>query len=216
MKPLEPWQLELRGTTLVEASAGTGKTHTLTTLYLRLLVEADLLPARILVVTYTEAATAELRTRVRERIQQAIRAQDPEASAGEAIEEEVRALALRARREAEERGGPDALRRALQAFDEASIFTIHGFCQRTLQEHAFESGMAFDAELVERSEPVDRTLAHDLLGERDVGVVERTRRTSHRVGDERRDLDEPFLHLAQLLLEYLAHVLPPNSGIRAG
>ncbi|MCB9724817.1 MAG: exodeoxyribonuclease V subunit beta [Spirochaetaceae bacterium] len=163
MKPLEPWQLELRGTTLVEASAGTGKTHTLTTLYLRLLVEADLLPARILVVTYTEAATAELRTRVRERIQQAIRAQDPEASAGEAIEEEVRALALRARREAEERGGPDALRRALQAFDEASIFTIHGFCQRTLQEHAFESGMAFDAELVERSEPVERTLAHDLF-----------------------------------------------------
>ena len=61
MKELDPWTLDLAGTTLIEASAGTGKTHTLTTFYLRLLVEEDLLPCEILVVTYTQAATAELR-----------------------------------------------------------------------------------------------------------------------------------------------------------
>ncbi|MAG29640.1 MAG: hypothetical protein CL908_01955, partial [Deltaproteobacteria bacterium] len=160
MKPLDAWQVDLRGTSLIEASAGTGKTHTLTTLYLRLLVESDLLPSQILVVTYTEAATAELRTRVRERIQQAIRA--GERASGEVDDEALRELAVRARRRAREGAGPDPLRRALRSFDEAAIFTIHGFCQRTLQENAFETGVAFDAELVEKAEPMQRTLAHDL------------------------------------------------------
>ena len=68
MKDLDPWNLELGGTKLIEASAGTGKTHTLSTLYVRLLVEEDLLPSEILVVTYTHAATAELRADIEERI----------------------------------------------------------------------------------------------------------------------------------------------------
>ena len=72
MMSLDPWKLQLDGTTLIEASAGTGKTYTLTTLYVRLLVEENLLPSQILVVTYTHAATAELRERVRKRIRDAI------------------------------------------------------------------------------------------------------------------------------------------------
>jgi len=174
MSELDPWRLPLGGTALVEASAGTGKTHTLTTLYLRLLVEEDLRPAEILVVTYTTAATAELRERVRARIQQAIRAGEAEAPSARATEGEasdgsaaadeaaLRALAGIARRRAQQTGRPDALRRALREFDEAAIFTIHGFCQRTLREHAFESGAAFDAELVEQSDSIQRTLAQDL------------------------------------------------------
>ena len=77
MKILEPWNLPLGGTKLIEASAGTGKTFTLTTLYLRLIVEANLLPSQILVVTYTQAATAELRERVRGRLREAIEIADP-------------------------------------------------------------------------------------------------------------------------------------------
>ena len=123
-------------TTFIEASAGTGKTHALATLYLRLLTEHDLRPADILVVTFTQAATAELRDRIRDRIREAL-ANDP--GPGEA-----------------------SLRRALQRFDEAAIFTIHGFCQRTLQESAFESGLAFEAELAPKPEILQRTLAHDL------------------------------------------------------
>lgn len=174
MSKLDPWRLPLAGTTLVEASAGTGKTYTLTTLYLRLLVEEDLRPAEILVVTYTTAATAELRERVRARIQQAIRAGEADARPAGSAEGEpregsdaadetaLRELGRMARHRAQQTGRPDALRRALREFDEAAIFTIHGFCQRTLREHAFESGAAFDAELVEQSESIQRTLAQDL------------------------------------------------------
>ncbi len=160
MKHLDAWKMPLSGTSLIEASAGTGKTYTLTTLYLRLLVDAGLSPSEILVVTYTDAATAELRERVRERIQAAIDAVESVPDNEE--EQALRDLALRAKEQGRSSGRPDALRRALQEFDEAAIFTIHGFCQRTLQENAFESGMAFDAELVEKPDLIERTLAHDL------------------------------------------------------
>lgn len=176
MRALDAWAMPLAGTSLIEASAGTGKTYTLTTLYLRLLVEEGLSPAQILVVTYTQAATAELRERVRERIQKAIEvgeAEDAEAAAGSAGSEAphdeprdeaeaLRALARLAREKSRATGRPDPLRAALQSFDEAAIFTIHGFCQRTLQENAFESGLAFDAQLVEKADRLERTLAHDL------------------------------------------------------
>ena len=166
MKPLDPFRMPLTGTSLIEASAGTGKTYTLTTLYLRLLVERGLRVGEILVVTYTHAATAELRERVRKRITEAIAAGE-DARAGEALPEEAEAAkqaqALRALAETAAESGKDPLRRALAEFDEAAIFTIHGFCQRTLTENAFESGMPFDAELVEKSKPLEQTLAHDLF-----------------------------------------------------
>lgn len=160
MKDFDPWRLTLDGTTLIEASAGTGKTYTLTTLYLRLLVEEDLLPSQILVVTYTHAATAELRERVRSRIQEAIAAGEEIPAAR--VDPQLRGWVRAARVKCETDGRPDPLRRALREFDEAAIFTIHGFCQRTLQENAFESGVAFDAELVEDDTAPLRVLANDL------------------------------------------------------
>ncbi|MEE8165141.1 MAG: UvrD-helicase domain-containing protein, partial [Myxococcota bacterium] len=176
MKELDPWRLDLDGTTLIEASAGTGKTYTLTTFYLRLLVEEDLLPSEILVVTYTQAATAELRERVRERIREAIAAGEASDSEAQAFDPKLRWLGLAARDAAQAAGGPDPLRRALQEFDEAAIFTIHGFCQRILQRHAFESGVAFDAELIEASDLLQETLVRDLwargLAEEETDFVE--------------------------------------------
>ena len=161
MEELDPWKLDPRGTSLIEASAGTGKTYTLTTLYVRMLVEYDLSPRDILVVTYTHAATAELRERVRGRIQEAIAAGDAAAD-DEAVDLQMRELAEQANARAAQTGGLDPLRRALQDFDEAAIFTIHGFCQRTLQENAFDSGVAFDTELVQEPDLFDRTMVHDL------------------------------------------------------
>jgi exodeoxyribonuclease V beta subunit len=176
MKSLDPWKLPLGGTVLIEASAGTGKTHTLTTLYLRLLVEHDLLPSEILVVTYTQAATAELRERVRGRIRRAIAAGEAEDSEASEVDTEDRELGRAAREKRLTGGGPDPLRRALQEFDEAAIFTIHGFCQRTLGQNAFESGLAFDAELIEASGLLEQTLARDLwargIGEQEPAFVE--------------------------------------------
>ena len=143
MSTLDPLALPLQGTTLIEASAGTGKTHTITTLYLRLLLERELTPSQILVVTYTNAATAELRGRVRSRIRQAIGAltgEAPDASLTDLVvaRQQLGSVSRDLRR----------LNDALNSFDEAAIFTIHGFCQRVLHENAFESGVSFDSELL--------------------------------------------------------------------
>ena len=67
MEVLDALELPLEGTTLIEASAGTGKTYTITTLVLRLLLEKDYKLDQLLVVTFTKAATAELKKRIRER-----------------------------------------------------------------------------------------------------------------------------------------------------
>ena len=85
----------LSGVNLVEASAGTGKTYAITTLFVRLLLERDLEIDQVLVVTFTEAATAELRDRVRRRIREAIAAFDAHAAGGGSDDDELSALVER-------------------------------------------------------------------------------------------------------------------------
>ncbi len=142
-----------RGTTLVEASAGTGKTHGITTLVVRLVAEEGIPIERILIVTYTRAATAELRARIRTRLVAAAAAARSEAP----IEDPVLDLL---------RHNPAAPRRlatAIQDFDRALISTIHGFCQRMLQQTAFESHAAFDLELVPDTDALLDELVDDTL-----------------------------------------------------
>ena len=135
---------------LIEASAGTGKTRAITDLYLRLLLGRDtgLRPLKvneILTLTFTKAATAELRHRVRGRISEARRAFRGDAGP-ESDDEFLSALA---------RNSPDrdADRRRLEAaaglLDEACIFTLHGFCAKVLQEHPFDTGILFQQETSE-------------------------------------------------------------------
>ena len=145
MTPLDPFEIPLAGTHLIEANAGTGKTHTIVTLCLRLLLERQLDITRILIVTYTNAATAELRRTVRDRITRALAALRQGGAGGDDVLAE-----LVARRRAVGAVAADCrrLEAALAGFDEAPISTIHGFCQRVLDEHAFESGSAFDTELI--------------------------------------------------------------------
>ncbi|CAD5107424.1 exodeoxyribonuclease V subunit beta [Zestomonas carbonaria] len=141
------------GRSLIEASAGTGKTWTLTALYARLLLERQLSVGQILVVTYTTAATAELRERIRARLAELLAIYDGTPSGDPFLTE------LHARHP-----GEDARRRLLLAvhgFDEAAIFTIHGFCQRALQDAAFEAGGDFDSELTQD----DRELLDALLAD---------------------------------------------------
>lgn len=135
------------GMNLVEASAGTGKTYQLQTLYLRLIVEQDLAVSSILVVTFTEAATQELRLRLRSILSDALRLVDL-GSAAFAEQVEDRERIDKVLQAAVDRGqARRRLRRAVRDFDQAAIFTIHGFCQRTLAESAFECGVAFEQEL---------------------------------------------------------------------
>ena len=95
----------------------------------------------ILVVTYTVAATEELRDRIRKKIREALEA----CFAGVTSPDSFLKGLVQKTGTAED--AVTLLRAALLDFDEASIFTIHGFCQRTLHESAFESGSLFDTEL---------------------------------------------------------------------
>ncbi len=149
-KPLDILSFPLSGLRLIEASAGTGKTYTIAGLYLRLLLghgagEAGfgtpLLVDRILVVTFTEAATAELRERILKAIRGTRRAIEAGFSKDPLIQRLLdecpnKALALR------------QLLTAERQMDEAAIYTIHGFCQRMLTQNAFESGSLFDNEFL--------------------------------------------------------------------
>ena len=145
MRELEHLNIELSGRNLIEASAGTGKTYAIACLCLRLIVESDLTPEQILVVTYTEAATEELRGRIRARIREALDVFAGAVSTDPFLEGLVRNLNGKG---PDEQVARDRLDRALKSFDLASIFTIHGFCLRALQDNAFESGSLYDTELV--------------------------------------------------------------------
>ncbi len=148
--PLNILTFPLSGQRLIEASAGTGKTYTIAGLYLRLLLghgDAETgfgtpLPVdRILVVTFTEAATAELRERILKAIRQLRRAIET----GDSEDELIRSLLADCHNQSL------ALKQLLTAerqMDEAAIYTIHGFCQRMLTQNAFESGSLFDNEFL--------------------------------------------------------------------
>jgi exodeoxyribonuclease V beta subunit len=135
-RQLKVLDVPLEGINLVEASAGTGKTWTISALYLRLVLEADRDVDRILVVTYTRAATEDLRQRIRARLVEAREA----FVTGQAGEEFDRGLCARF---ADPAVGIRRLTNAIRGFDESAILTIHGFCQRVLGDNAFESGMPF-------------------------------------------------------------------------
>ena len=149
-QPLDIPRLPLSGRRLIEASAGTGKTYTIAALYVRLVLghgsehgfARPLAPSEILVVTFTRAATEELRERIRARLREARDALlgrlPPDATLAALLAEYQGDVALaQARR----------LDQAVRMMDDAAIFTIHGFCQRMLKRHAFDSGTRFAVEL---------------------------------------------------------------------
>jgi ATP-dependent exoDNAse (exonuclease V) beta subunit (contains helicase and exonuclease domains) len=144
----------LEGINLIEASAGTGKTFTIAGLFLRLILEKNLLVNEILVVTFTKAATAELNDRIRNLLKEAIEG----FARGQSDDEFLNGLIKQY---------PDPLpslkrlKEALRDFDEAAIFTIHGFCQRVLKEHAFESSLLFDTELITDEEALKQEIIDD-------------------------------------------------------
>lgn len=140
MQTLDAKAVPLVGTNLIEASAGTGKTWTISWLYLRLVAVYGLPVDKILVVTYTDAVTAELRDRIRKRLADAL------AYLENRPHDETYAELL-----TETAATQDCIQRlqlALVSFDEAAVFTIHGFCKRVLSENAFEARLPFESELV--------------------------------------------------------------------
>jgi exodeoxyribonuclease V beta subunit len=139
--------LPIEGVQLIEASAGTGKTFTVATLYTRLAIEAALPVAKRLAVTYTEAAAKDLREKLRERLTRAAELVESGALAPREGESAADALTRQLLAAALDRGESlgalrQRLRLAVAQMDLAPIHTIHGFCQRALREHALEAGQA--------------------------------------------------------------------------
>ncbi|MCC4593071.1 exodeoxyribonuclease V subunit beta [Xanthomonas campestris pv. cannae] len=180
-------QLPLHGVRLIEASAGTGKTFTLATLFTRLVVERGLRLGQLLAVTFTEAATQELRRRIRERLALAatlvpdadgslVGAASAATNPSQPIPQHdppdvALTRAILTEHLATNTETPTALRRRLQQaaedIDLAAIFTIHGFCARVLREHALESGQAFAApQLLTDDRELLRDVAADLWRQR--------------------------------------------------
>jgi exodeoxyribonuclease V beta subunit len=149
----------LHGVQLIEASAGTGKTYTIANLYLRHII-AGREVGQVLVVTFTTAATDELRGRIRARLFEALTLLD---GSGRTDDVFLAALVAQIRRAGEEQQAliVRRLRLAVRAMDEAAIYTIHSFCQRALTEFAFNSGQRFQLEVLTNDQPLWRAAVHD-------------------------------------------------------
>ena len=148
----------LTGNPLIEASAGTGKTYTITNLYIRLLLghgrPAPLPVNQILVLTFTIAATEELKHRIRSRIVEARRV-----FAGHPSNDQF-LVHLRDTSPVPERDAK-LLTAASQLMDDSGIFTIHGFCARVLSELSFETGVLFEQNLEADRDALLQTAAED-------------------------------------------------------
>ncbi|OSI08206.1 exodeoxyribonuclease V subunit beta [Neisseria animaloris] len=161
-QPFNPLTIPIQGTNLIEASAGTGKTYGIAALFTRLVVLEKMPVESILVVTFTKAATAELKTRLRARLDDVLRALEENPNAAHDSD----GLQTYCEREHKDDGfilplltqalsqEPQArlivrLKAAIGQFDNAAIYTIHGFCQRLLRDYAFLCQVPFDVELAE-------------------------------------------------------------------
>ncbi|MCG5030115.1 UvrD-helicase domain-containing protein [Mesosutterella sp. OilRF-GAM-744-9] len=153
----------------IEASAGTGKTYTLQRLVLRLLVEKAMPLEQILIVTFTRAATAELKERLRAILTEALAVLEPDGSGGFKPSEGTLGdssarglLQLYEKWRGEEKIDFKAARgritAALENFDEASVYTIHSFCQKMLLSFAFSGGTAFETTLDEDPSIMNRVV----------------------------------------------------------
>ena len=157
----------VKGITLIEASAGTGKTFAISMLVLRAVVELEVDLKEILVVTYTVAATEELRARIRGRLVEARTVLRTGHSEADSV---FTQWLMRIDNK------DSAIRRldlALLDIDSMGIHTIHGFCQRVLAEEVLESGHFFDTELISDVSTVRQDLIRDFWRRRLYMVDER-------------------------------------------
>ena len=154
MNPFDLLESPLTGTNLIEASAGTGKTYTLAGLFVRLIVEQQFTVNEILVVTYTEAATEELRDRIRRKLKEVKRA----LAAGHSDDAFCGGLLDKL---TDRKTAARLIQEALHDFDQAPIFTIHAFCQRMLRENAFESAAPFDLTLMPDISEIEEEIVQD-------------------------------------------------------
>ncbi len=161
--------MQFKGLHWIEASAGSGKTYTLSSLVVRLLMDGYL-PKQVVATTFTRAAAAELKTRIRLRLQQSYRFLN---SKRELTEQENRQQASRegdllfAKLQSDfaNRMGYacERLKLVLQQLDELFVGTLDSFSQKLLREFAFESGRTESFAISEEPKQYSLELIHDAL-----------------------------------------------------
>lgn len=144
----------IEGRMLLEASAGTGKTYSLMRVLLRLLIEKEIQLDHILVVTFTNAATDELSSRLRSNLTELIEQirLNKSGSFNDLLD------SWREKKYSQDEI-LEKLQTALNKIDDAAIFTIHGFCQRILQDYVFSSKGNYDFEIGDDSNAKDKALS---------------------------------------------------------
>lgn len=149
MEHFDVTQAPLEGVHLVEANAGTGKTFNISSLVVRLIAEGALDLKNILVLTFTEAATTELRARIQHRCREVLELFEVEhdAEVTEKTKEDNFLDYCKTRYEQDFKA-QKRLQEAVTTFDEANISTIHGFCQGLLRSYPFQFNVRPDFELV--------------------------------------------------------------------
>ena len=168
---LDKEKIPLKGISLVEAGAGTGKTFSITKIIIEAVLD-NIELNRILVVTFTEAATKELRSRIRNELylfNQYLKNINSADKAPDFYEEiigfftEKKSDIIKYRKK---------IQNALLSVDRAQIFTIHAFCKKMLTENAFESGQTFDSELLTDNSEILQTIKEDFWRENFIHLPE--------------------------------------------
>ncbi|HIJ91661.1 MAG TPA: exodeoxyribonuclease V subunit beta [Deltaproteobacteria bacterium] len=154
-RSFDPLLIAGTGVQLIEASAGTGKTYSITSLYLRLLLERRLTVEQILVVTFTEAATAELHERIRTRLRSALQGFQEQDGGNDPF------ICQLLERSSDLEADRRLLARAVSDIDKGAVSTIHGFAHRVLQQHALETGLLFELELTGATQLLVQEIADD-------------------------------------------------------
>lgn len=151
--PFDALTVNLSGSNLIEASAGTGKTYSIAILVLRLIVEKKIPIQQILMVTFTKAAVAELEERIRLFIRLASQYVNREP-----IEDiTIKRIVDGAINQENEEEIAQRIKEAVLFLDETSVMTIHSFCQQTLTEFAFETDQLFGSELLSDTQEIIET-----------------------------------------------------------
>lgn len=199
------FEAPLSGISLVEAGAGTGKTYNIASLFVRCILERRLLPANILVLTYTEAATAELKSRLRERLEEVIsvlEGNQPHDSFLEEVSDRFTSSDI------------VYVQEALYKFDEAQISTIHGFCQRLLKEKPIEFGVSPEFEILtddaELLQDIVDQVWRDFMKPKESGF---DRSLQKYIVDENYDPDKFQSFLRPILSKPYAKLLPKGKDL---
>ncbi|MEB3795879.1 MULTISPECIES: UvrD-helicase domain-containing protein [Acinetobacter] len=163
--------IEFSGLHLIEASAGTGKTYTLSSLMVRIFLE-KYLPRQVIATTFTRAAAAELKSRIRARLVETYRYLDAKRSLTEKeillqAEQESDLLLQHVLKHFATRiaYACERLKLVIDQLDELFVGTLDSFSQKLLREFAFESGKIERAQITDDTKAYSRQLIHDVLRE---------------------------------------------------